>query len=132
MDNLNDEMSEFLVEGWLPTGFSKDGDSITALFIRSEETEIAGWRIHDVPAGDMEQLVSITEAYIAEGFIPYGMSIDESDDRIWLLFLETATSPTGEERPNLLVNGFEDAEIADGITRDMTQGAFGDNANLNQ
>lgn len=123
LDNLNSEMSDFLVEGWLPTGFSKNGDSITTLFIRAEETAISGWRIHDVPAGDLEQLVSVSEAYIEEGYVPYGISVDESDNRIWLLLLETPTNPTGGERANLLVNGFENANITEGITRDIEQGA---------
>lgn len=123
LDNLNQEMSEFLVEGWVPTGFSKDGDSITALFIRSEETAVSGWRIDDVPAGDTQQLINVTEAYIQEGFVPYGLSIDDSDDRVWLLFLETSVSPGGDQRPNLLINAFEEEEITDGITSDVAQGA---------
>lgn len=123
LDRLNQEMSEFLVEGWVPTGFTKDGDSITALFVLSEDTSVRGWRIHNVPAGDTQQLINVTEAYIQDGFVPFGLSIDDSDDRVWILFLETPVSPGGNPRPNLLINAFEEEAIADGLTGDLAQGA---------
>ncbi len=121
---LNEEFSAFLVDGWLPMGFSKHGDSITVFFVRSRETEINAWRIHDVPAGEMEQLFGVVEAYMEEGYLPYGLSIDRTDNRIWLLVLETETSPVAMGRAvNVLINGFAEDEIVDGVTEDVSRGA---------
>lgn len=125
LENLNDEMTAFLVEGWLPMGFSKNEDSITALFVRSPETQLTGWRIHDVPADDLNQLAQVSEQYINEGYVPYGLSIDDSEDRIYILLLETETAPGDDaRRPSLLINGFAENEIADGITSDMEEDAI--------
>lgn len=122
---INDEFSAFLVDGWLPMGFSKDGDSITTLFVRSRGTEIAGWRMHDLPAGEIEQLFSVVEAYLDRGYVPYGLSIDPTDNRIWLLVLETETAPGEQGRtPSVLINAFREADIVDGITSDINNGAI--------
>lgn len=121
---LNDEFSAFLLDGWLPMGFSKEGESITTFFVRSRDTEVTSWRMHNVPAEDLEQLIEIVKAYINRGYVPYGLSIDETDNRIWLLVLETETAPgaTGRQA-NVLINAFKESDIIEGITRDVSRGA---------
>lgn len=120
---LNNEFSAFLVDGWLPMGFSKDGDSITTLFVRSRGTEIAGWRIHDVPAGDLQQLIEVVDAYTDRGYVPYGLSIDPTDNRIWLLVLQMENGPEAGPAANVLINAFAEEDIEEGITEDVSRGA---------
>lgn len=122
---LNDEFSAFLVNGWLPMGFSKDGDSITTFFVRSEDVEFIGWRMHQISVGDMQAVFDVVESYLQQSYVPFGISIDDTDNQVWLLFLETkATLVRDGAVTNVLINAFPEDGIVDGVNNDVINGAL--------
>lgn len=121
LDNLNEEMSAPMLEGWVPMDISKTENGLTVLFVLAEELQAAGWRIDISPL----EATSIQETYANwrnQGFEPYGISLSPEDE-VWYLLIDEGTD---EEPAAVFFNGYPrlGSQVADGITEDIASGAI--------
>jgi len=72
----------------------------------------------------MEGLIEVVEAYTNRGYVPYGLSIDPTDNRIWLLVLQMENGPEAGPAANVLINAFAEEDIEEGLTTDVSRGAI--------
>ncbi len=122
-ETIDDELTAFLFDGWIPMDIAIGEDSLTVLLVRGSVLEgaIAGWRIHEVAANDLEAVFSTLEAYRDTGYTPYGIDLEDSDNEFWFLLLQFDVD-AGSDPPRIAINGFPESELADGIDEDISNG----------
>lgn len=119
LENLNNEFSGFLLDGWIPMDISRTPDGLSVLFVRGDgQQEILGWRIQEISAGDPDAVLQTLERYRDNGFLPYGVTIDREDDEFWFLLLQTE-QPVDTELRRIALNGFTNENIQEGISTDI-------------
>jgi len=122
LSNLNEEFSTFLLNGWTPMDISVTDSGLSTLFVQGEENpEITGWRIHEVPVDELESVFSVLQGYRDDGFLPYGVSIDQENQEFWFLMIQSERSQNTEPA-RVAFNAFSQDEVAEGITNDIANG----------
>lgn len=122
LSRLDEEFSTFLIQGWTPMDISVTESGLSALFVRGDDdTEIAGWRIHQIPVEELDTAFEILEGYRNRGFLPYGVSINQETDEFWFLMVQLEGSEDGEPA-RIAFNAFPLDETEAGITEDVENG----------
>jgi len=113
---MEKQLSQLMLDGWLPMGFSRSGSGLYFLLVKAD-VEISSWRVTtSTPlASDIEEAL---KTYSEQGFTPYGVSLYE--DRVWLLFLKTER----DEPRNVSLAMYENEEkaLTDGLYWATAQG----------
>lgn len=120
--SINEELSARILNGWLPMGISIIDNRATVLLVQGESSPgIEGWRLHQASSTDVQGLISVLEQYRTEGFIPYGVSIDETNEVFWFLMIENQGTET-DVPARVVFNGFLTSDVREGITKDVNNG----------
>ncbi len=119
-DEVNEELTTRLLEGWNPLGFSVLNDQIGVMY-GSGASEISAWRIHETKLNE-EELLATIRSYKNDGYSLVDISIDPEDEVLWYLFVQQEGRPSGRNS-RLFLNAYPKGEntIA-GISTDYTAG----------
>jgi hypothetical protein len=122
LSSLDEEFSTFLIQGWTPMDISVTESGLSAMFVRGEdESEIAGWRIHQIPVEELDTALGILQGYREGGFLPYGVSINQETDDFWFLMIQLE-GWEDREPSRIAFNAFPLDETEAGITEDVENG----------
>lgn len=119
LDNLNAELSQPMLEGWVPMDISKTSSGLTVMFVKTDDIEIEGWNIAIGPV-ETESIGQTFAAWRERGYTAYGTTLSENDE-IWYLMLEIAGQ---ESVPRVFFDGYPEGEVSDGITEQMEGGGI--------
>ena len=119
-EQVNDGITERLLQGWNPLGFSVLDGTLSVMY-GSGGQDVSAWRIHESEL-DPSQLSGTIERYQNDGFALVDLSVDPADDVVWYLFVEQE-GRSGGPGSQFFINAYPIGEdTAAGITRDFTEG----------
>ncbi len=118
-DEVNTELSQRLLQGWNPLGFSVLNKQLIVMY-GSGGPEVKSWRIHQT-ALDQEALQQTVQEYQNNGFAIVDISIDPTDEELWYLFVQQEGRATADSQ--LFLNAYPAGEeTVAGISSDYSRG----------
>jgi hypothetical protein len=105
--NIVHNISAVIEDGYVPVGY--------------DETEIAGWRIHQIPVEELDTAFGILEGYRNRGFLPYGVSINQETVDFWFLMVQLE-GWEDDEPASIAFNAFPLDETEAGMTENVENG----------